>query len=324
VLIEQVRATLRERRLLEGARRVLVACSGGPDSTVLLHVLHRLREEHGCELVAASIDHGLRATAADDVACAGRSAAALGVAFVPLAVVVAPGASKQAHARRARYAALVDCAASVGAERIAVGHTQDDQAETVLARLLRGTGLPGLSGIAPAREDGVIRPLIDCRRAQVHAYVRDHELEVALDPSNEDLRFGRVRIRRQVLPALMNENAHLVPALCALADEAREARDLIAAECRRVLAAGPPNARRLRAESSSVRRWVLKDWCQREHGIALLRTHLGALERMLMHGGEVRLPGDWVATLDHELNVNLRPIEKRGRGSERHLKGEQS
>ncbi len=317
MLIDRVRATLRERRLFEGAQRVLVACSGGPDSTVLLHVLHTLREEHGCELVVASVDHGLRPTAAADVACAGRSAAALGVRFVPLEVVVGPGASKQAHARQARYSALAACAATVGAECIAVGHTQDDQAETVIARLLRGTGLPGLSGIAPRREDGVVRPLIDCRRQDVHAYLSTHDLDAAIDPSNQDMRFGRVRIRHQVLPTLVGENAHLVPSLCALADEAREVRALIASECHRVLGVDPPNAERLRGEPSPVRRWALKAWCEHEHGIALLRTHLEALERMLTHGGEVRLPGDRLATLDEESNVVLRPIQKRGRGSER-------
>lgn len=303
---------------------MLVACSGGPDSTALLFALHALRAEHGCALLVASVDHGLRASAAADVACARRAAEGLGLPFFGLKVEVPAGASRQALARRARYEALLTCANAEGAQRIAVGHTLDDQAETVLARLLRGTGVPGLSGIAPHREDGVVRPLIDCSRALVHASVAELALEVAHDPSNEDVRYGRVRIRQQLLPALAQENPHVAPSLCALADEAREVRRLIAAECARVLGAGRPNVAVLREVSPVVRRWVLKAWCERELGTSLLRTHVVSLERMLERGGEVRLPGDWIATLDGESNVLLQPKQKRGRGSVRRTQGDEA
>ncbi len=303
--------------MLEGARRVLIACSGGPDSTALLHSLSALQAEHRCTLLVASVDHGLRESAAADVACAERAASSLGLRFFALAVTVPPGASRQALARGARYEALLACAQEHGAERVAVGQTQDDQAETVLARLLRGSGIPGLAGIAPSREDGVIRPLIDCSRSLVHAYVRELAVEVAQDPSNHDLRYGRVRIRKHILPVLTQENAQLVPSLCALADEARATRDLIAAECARVLGAGGPNALSLRSVAPAVRRWALKAWCERELGTSLLRTHVTALERMLERGGEVRLPGDWIANLDDQSNVLLTPRQKRGRGSVR-------
>ncbi len=323
-MLAQVRATLRERALLESTTKVLVACSGGPDSTALLYALHRLRVEHGCALLAVSVDHGLRTSAAADVACAERAAGALNVPFIALSVKVPEGASRQSLARRVRYDALLACAHQHAAQRVAVGHTQDDQAETVLARLLRGTGVPGLAGIAPLREDGVIRPLIDCSRTVVHAYVRELGAPVAHDPSNEDLRYGRVRIRKHLLPSLERENARLVPNLCALADEAREARALIAMECQRVTGEGKPNAVALRAVSPTVRRWVLKAWCERELGTSLLRTHLVALERMLELGGEVRLPGNWVATLDQALDVLLLPNQKRGRGSVRRSEGDKA
>ncbi len=318
-----MRRTLEQRALLCGARRVLVACSGGPDSTALLHVLHALRAEHGCELQVASVDHGLRASAAHDVACAGRAAAHLGVGFFPLKVAVEAGASVQARARDARYRALLACAADIGAERVAVGHTQEDQAETVVARLLRGTGVSGLAGISPRRDDGVIRPLIDCPRADVQAYVRALGVEVARDPSNDDPRYGRVRIRQQLLPMLQREQPGLVPRLCALADEARDTRAFVAAECARQVGTGCPNARQLREVPGPLRRLALKAWFQRELGTALLRNHLDALDRMLEVGGEVRLPGDWAATLDGDLNVILRPNPKRGRGSVRPTEGGQ-
>jgi tRNA(Ile)-lysidine synthase len=144
-----VRASLHERGLLRGVESLLVACSGGPDSQALLHVLAALRQEHGCRLLAASVDHGLRADAECDVAVAGRLAAALELPFVALRVEVERGPSRQAQARVARYRALLACAREQGAQAVAVGHTLDDQAETVLARLLRGTGIEGLAAIDP-------------------------------------------------------------------------------------------------------------------------------------------------------------------------------
>jgi len=268
------------------------------------------------------VDHGLRADASLDVACAERLATSLLVPFFPLRVKVSSGASRQAHAREARYAALLTCAKEQGAERLAVGHTQEDQAETVLARLLRGTGVHGLAGIAPMRDDGVVRPLIDCRRREVLDYGQALGLEVMRDPSNDDLRFGRVRIRKQLLPLLEQENPQFVPNLSALADEARAARSLIAHEAERLVPAGPPNAHALESTSPEVRRWVLKHWCERELQTSLLRTHLEALEGMLRKGGEVRLPGDWLASLDAERNVVLRRNQKRGRGSTRRTQGD--
>ena len=151
-----VRRTIRERGLLSAGDHVLVACSGGPDSTALLHVLHRLRGDLGITLCTASIDHGLRPESAEEVAQVGAFAGSLGVPFVAARVdVSAEGPSLQARARDDRYLALHELASSQSAGVVAVGHTQDDQAETVLARMLRGAGLRGLGGIEPRRADGV-------------------------------------------------------------------------------------------------------------------------------------------------------------------------
>jgi tRNA(Ile)-lysidine synthase len=317
VLIERVRRTLSERALLDGATGILVACSGGPDSTALLHGLWALRAEHGLPMVAASVDHGLRPEAAQDVGVAADVAQGLGVPFVALAVHVEAGASRQAQARRARYVALLDCAGQRGLSHVAVGHTRDDQAETVLARLLRGTGVGGLSAVAPKREDGVIRPLIDCARAEVHAYVRARGLAHVSDPSNVDRRYLRARIREGLLPALQAENPRIVEALCALSDDARAAAALIERDAERVLLACGVNARALREESPAARRWALRQWAEREHGIVLLRTHLEALDRMLWRGGEVRLPGDRMASLNEAGDITVGLAKKRGRGSQR-------
>jgi len=321
-LAARVRLTLDERGLLRGATRVLVACSGGPDSQVLLHVLASLRDRHGCELVAAGVDHGLRPEAPEELNFAARLAAQLGLPFVSLRVVVPVGASLQAQAREARYAALLQCAREQGAQRVAVGHTMDDQAETVLARLLRGAGLEGLQGVVPRRADGVVRPLIDVRRRDVQRYAAEQQLAFAEDPSNRDERYLRVRVRRALLPQLEVENPRLTEHLAALADDVRDVSQLIAVDVERAqiaLTRGGPDAGHgsdgeSREETRYVRRSALKLLVEQKTGTAIQRTHLIALERMLKEGGQVRLPGDVVASVGTGGQVCFSRVEKRGRG----------
>jgi tRNA(Ile)-lysidine synthase len=320
-LITRVRATLRERALLVGARHVLVACSGGPDSQALLHVLHALQGEHGCAVSAASIDHGLRADAAADVAIAGRLAQALGVPFFARRIEVGSGASRQAQARDARYAALRECADHCAADRIAVGHTLDDQAETVLARLLRGAGIDGLSAITPWREDGVVRPMIDCARVQVSAYIAAEALEAADDPSNRDPRYLRSRVRASLLPALCAENPNFARQLASLADDARQAAALLTERAASALAQAEGHAARLREEPEIVRRWALRAFVEQRSGAKLTRTHLVALDRMLSGGGPVRVPGDLLVTLDPAGVLSVSRVTKRGRGLPRQREG---
>jgi tRNA(Ile)-lysidine synthase len=309
-----VRRTLATRNLLAGARSVLVACSGGPDSQVLLHVLVTLAGELGLSVSAASVNHGLRSDAARDVDIARALAERLGVPFHALSVTVPAGASRQAKAREARYAALLACARELGAQRVALGHTLDDQAETVLERLLRGTGLDGLSAVAPQRADGVIRPLIDARRSDVEAYAREQDLPVARDPSNLDTRYLRVRVRSSLLPQLSAENPQISLHLAAVADDARALREFVSAAALRALQRCAGDLRLLAEESSAVRRSALKLHVQSQTQTKLRRTHLVALERMLSDGGQVRLPGDYVAELASDGRLEVERVAKRGRG----------
>jgi tRNA(Ile)-lysidine synthase len=322
-----VRTTLVERALFPVGGRVLVACSGGPDSQALLHVLHALRDIHGCGLIAASVDHGLRPEAAGELNLVEALAGSLRVPFVRLHVHVPCAASLQAQARRVRYQALLACAEQQGAVRIAVGHTLDDQAETVLARLVRGTGLEGLSAIEPHRADGVVRPLLDAERALVHRYVRESELSAAQDPSNEDVRFLRVRIRRQLLPALTQENPRVIQLLANLADDAREGAEALGALADAVLSqARSANdcLATLREAKGPVRRRALRRWAEQQTGVTLQRHHILALERMLSVGGEVRLPGGTIAALDATVGLTFKPVSKRGRGEQRRIQEPES
>jgi len=296
MIVSRVRRTLRERTLVSRGDHLLVACSGGADSTALLHVLHRLRNELGVTLSVASIDHGLRPESSSEVEQVGRFAGSLGLPFHSARVEVPnEGASIQASAREHRYRALLEIAASHGATGIAVGHTRDDQAETVLARVLRGAGLRGLAGIAARRDDGVIRPLIDCRRDEVRDYAVMHSLPFFDDPSNHQRAFERVRIRQEVLPVLASEDPRVVEHLCDLGDEAAEVDAYLDGLLPEAIPAGQrtvPIAAIVELASPLRIRW-LRRWLGRETGLTPNRSHLVDAERLLTGQGEVLLGSGW-------------------------------
>ncbi len=172
-----------------------VAVSGGSDSLAMLHLLH----EHGWSLEAATVDHGLRAEAAGEAAYVAEVCAVLGVHHSVLTVDLSGmGGNLQNNARRARYAALREWARVRGLEYVAIGHTMDDQAETFLMRVARGSGLDGLSGMRGWKAEGELtwlRPFLTCRRHDLRDYLKQRGIRWVDDPSNEDEGFERVRMR---------------------------------------------------------------------------------------------------------------------------------
>jgi tRNA(Ile)-lysidine synthase len=216
--------TIAAHRLFEAGDRVVVAVSGGPDSMALLHALWEARERLELSLEVVGVDHGLRPEAAAELATVRARAEELGLPFTALAVDVRSARGRsgglQDAARRVRLEALERFAAVRGARRVALGHQADDQAETVLFRIVRGTGLAGLAGI-PYQRASFVRPLLDVRRSEILRYLRRRSIPFASDPSNADLRFARARVRHRLLPVLAEENPRIVAALLALADAAR-------------------------------------------------------------------------------------------------------
>jgi tRNA(Ile)-lysidine synthase len=177
-----------------------LAVSGGPDSLALLLLANAM---HPGEIAVASVDHGLRPEAAGEVAFVERVCAALDLPFTALKVRVA-GGNLQASAREARYAALSRWVREEGLGALATAHHADDQAETLLMRLARGSGLSGLAGVRAAHPfdpgDGgdpfpLLRPLLGWRKAELEALVAASGIEPVRDPSNEETRFDRVRMR---------------------------------------------------------------------------------------------------------------------------------
>jgi tRNA(Ile)-lysidine synthase len=218
---EVARALDRDRLIAPGSG-VVVACSGGPDSTTLLDALSRLAPPRGLRLVAVHVDHGLREGSAAEADVVAAEASRLGVTFVALAVEVEARGSLQDAARRARHAALRAAAGDHGATAIALGHTADDQAETVLMRALSGATPRALAGMAP-RSGRLVRPLLRVWRRDTLAYCAALGLVPLDDPSNRDPRFLRSRVRHRLIPALEEVFPAARRRLVALAEGQRRA-----------------------------------------------------------------------------------------------------
>jgi len=232
MLGRQTRDTIERFGMIPRGARVVAAVSGGLDSVVLLRILYGLADELGFSIVVAHLDHALRADSAGDAAFVRELAAELGLAVAIERIDVGALAESkrmgiEEAAREARHAFLDDTARHLGAERIALGHTADDQAETILFRLARGTGLEGLRGM-DAVSGRIVRPLLYTSRASVRSYAESHGLRWREDATNLDLRFSRNRIRQRVLPELRAINPEAVEALQRAGNLADEALDGVA------------------------------------------------------------------------------------------------
>jgi tRNA(Ile)-lysidine synthase len=229
-VLERVTKTAREHEMFEPGDLVLVSCSGGPDSVCLLYSLWRLRRLFKIRLAVFHFDHKLRPDSAKDAAYVRRLAERLKLPFHLREASDQPrkGKSVEAWARIARLTASNDVRREIGAAAFAEGHTLDDQAETVLLNLLRGTGLEGLTGIDPGHGARTrwVQPLIDVERQHVEAFCRALHLRPRRDPMNEDRRFLRAAIRHDVLPNIERATGRQVTASIArTADVLRDHRD---------------------------------------------------------------------------------------------------
>jgi tRNA(Ile)-lysidine synthase len=307
-LAGRVLATIRRRSLFPDGAKVVAAVSGGSDSVALAYLLAELSASRHLQLVGvAHVNHRLRGADSDrDAAFCARVASDCGVPLdveeCEVAVVAArPGRSLEEAAREARYASLERARARCGAEVVAVGHTRDDQAETVLMRLARGAGPRGLTAILPRRGQ-VVRPLLDLRRADLTAYLETAGRAWVVDGSNEDRGRTRNRLRHDVIPGLVAaEGEGVVDALARTADIARADEALLAALAaaalgRVVSGDGLPvrvDAAGLAAEPLALRRRVLqrllRDVSGRVPSFEAVESAVRFLERR--RPGSLDLPG---------------------------------
>ncbi|HET9986676.1 MAG TPA: tRNA lysidine(34) synthetase TilS [Longimicrobiales bacterium] len=292
-------AHLRASGLLHPGDAVLVAVSGGVDSLVLLHLLRFALADWRFRLAAAHLDHRMRPGSDADARWLAGLCRAWGI---PLERGVAgEGLRAEAAAREARYRFLHDAAARRGATAIATAHQLDDQAETVLFRAARGTGLAGLAGI-PARRGDIVRPLLPFRRAEIEAYARGARLRWLEDPTNSAADFARNRIRREILPVLEELAPGAAPALARLAERAREAEEawdaLAASAARDVVISESEGAAELARTPflgypSEVQARVLRSLLRR-HGSAPGRAGTRAALEFISScgsGAQLHLPG---------------------------------
>lgn len=226
-IFQKIKETIKKHSMLSGGEDVLVALSGGPDSVFLLHVLNNLKEELKLDLHALYIDHGLRPDETPlEIEFCKKLCETLKLPFITKAVDVKSFAkeramNRQAAARELRYKSLEETAFEIKANKIALGHTADDQAETLLMRLLRGSGPLGLSGI-PSVRGMFIRPLIEIQRQEIDRYLKEEKIDFIVDSSNLRRDYLRNKIRLSLIPMMKDVNPNIIDTLSRTAAIFRE------------------------------------------------------------------------------------------------------
>ena len=305
----------KKRDMLPRGGMVLCAVSGGRDSMALLHLLSTLAGEGGFQAAAAHFNHQLRPTADRDEAFVRNWCRERGIPLTCGAgnvkeFAAREGLSIEDAARKLRYAFLETAAADMGAARIATAHHREDNAETVLLHLLRGTGLQGLGGIAPVRGK-IIRPLLEINRAEIDEYVARHSLPYVEDESNQDTRFTRNRLRLEVLPLLEEIAPGCAGRLAAAAELLRDENNHIQREAEDLL---PPAENgsitlpipTLRKQDAALRRRLIRTMGQKL-GVELTKPQTEAV-LALNSGGYLDLPENLCAIRKpHQLILKKQP-----------------
>ncbi len=221
-MLQKIRKMIEQTNMVERGDCILVGCSGGADSVCLLLLMKEIAAEYGASLAAVHVEHGIRQEESiADARFVEKLCAGLGIVCYRYDVN-APEYAAQQHvgieeaARTLRYQAFLQCAKECRAEGrvcIALAHHEEDNAETILFQLVRGSGLLGLCGMQPVRRDnGVyyIRPLLNCSRAEIEEYLAENGQEYCIDSTNSDETYSRNRIRRQIMPQLVQVNQRAV------------------------------------------------------------------------------------------------------------------
>lgn len=230
-LDSKILRTIEEFELLKRGDSVLVALSGGPDSVALLHILLRLKDKYALKLAAAHVDHGIRRNSVEDREFCRALCRNKRVRFYSKRTAVAEFARKrnktlEEAGREIRYRYLESLADRYGYDRIATGHTSDDNAETVIFNLTRGSGLSGVAGI-PARRSRIIRPLIEIRKPEIMRWLMAEGIGYRTDRSNRSIKYARNSIRLGIIPLLEKLNPAAVDNISRFSRHASEDLELI-------------------------------------------------------------------------------------------------
>lgn len=285
-LRHQVGQVIAANQLWGTGTRVLVAVSGGLDSVCLLDLLVQTAKWHGAKLEVATVDHGTRGESAADADFVAALAIAQDLPFHRFDLALGPNAS-EAVCREARYGVL----RSVGAERIALAHHQDDQAVTAMLMLMRGTGLRGVTAM-PLRRDDLVRPLLGVSQEQLGQWAHFRGLQWREDPTNDDRRFTRNQLRHEVMPILERIRPGATAAMARAADRLRSDADLLDEMAREH--SGPPWSSRFVARGPIA---IVERVLMAATGVE--RRHVSAIRRAAEVGaGRVTLPDGRAAVVD--------------------------
>lgn len=242
MFVEKVKSTIRNFNLIETRDRIVVGVSGGPDSVALLYILNRLKKEYGLSLHLAHLDHMLRKDSYKDAEFVESLSKRLKLPITTARINIkglSQKGSQEEIARNARLGFFFKVAKNWKAKKIALGHNLDDQAETVLMRIIRGTGLYGLAGIAAKRKISgfqIIRPLIETKRKEINAYLKKKKIKPRIDNSNLHDFYFRNKLRNKLIPLLEKEyNGNIKETLANLAQSASYDYDYLCLMAERTL-----------------------------------------------------------------------------------------
>ena len=293
MLLEKVKTTLKKYQLVFKNDRLLVGVSGGPDSTALLYILHSLAGELKLSLCIAHLDHCLRKDSVGDrkfvQGLAKKLELPIITARLDLKKKAKNGGSLEEICRNKRLEFFFRAAKHFKTKKIVLGHNLDDQAETVLMRILRGTGLYGLSGMLPKREIygfEIIRPLIEVRRRQIEKYLKNMGIRPCLDRSNLQDLYLRNKIRNRLLPQLEKEyNPRIKEGLSNLAEASALDYDYLGHCAQKIIAGGSPriNLKKFLKLHPAIQRLLLRFAISRIKGDMrrITFTHIREIEDLI-------------------------------------------
>ena len=204
MIFEKTLSTIKKYNLIEKGDKIVLGLSGGPDSVCLLHLLNRMKDVLDIEVYAAHLNHQIRGMEAQkDALYVSDLCERLGITFFVKSIDVPKYCKEnklsiEEGARKLRYEMFFEIKESLNADKIAIAHNMNDQAETVLMRMMRGTGLQGLKGIDYMRDGVIIRPILDIERADIEAYCEEHKLTPRIDATNLETIYTRNKIRLEL------------------------------------------------------------------------------------------------------------------------------
>ena len=232
-LSNKVLNTIKKYNLINEYDKIVVGVSGGPDSICLLNILNGLKCKLNFELYVAHINHMIREEAEEETEYVQNFCKKLGIeCFVKRVDVISKSNNEkigtEEAGRKVRYDFFEEVLERVGANKIATAHNSNDNAETVLMNIIRGSGTSGLKGIEPIRDNKFIRPIIECERSEIEEYCKNYQLEPRIDKSNFENVYTRNKIRNILIPSIKEEfNPNIINALNKLANVAREESNYI-------------------------------------------------------------------------------------------------